>query len=922
MIHRVSLYTILSMMLISIATAEPTGTLTGTITDDDNLSLPGANILIPELETGTASDVNGNYRLSNLPAGEYTVKVMFIGYLDHKETITIRADRTAMLNVTLIPGIVELHEVTVIGDRLKGQAKALNQQKNAFNITHVVSADQIGRFPDQNIGDALKRIPGFSVNYNQGEARYANVRGTSPRLNSIMINGDRIPSAEGDVRAVQLDLIPADMIQTIEVNKAITPDMDADAVGGAVNLITRQAPHVRRVSLTLGSGYNALTGKPMLNGSFILGQRFYDDKFGVVLSGSRQDHQLGSDNTEGEWEITKDGFLYPDEWDVRTYFIRRLRRSLSVALDYQIDPNNKLFFETMYNHRDDWENRFRLRYELEEPDKDGFSQKTQIRRQVKGGIDTDRNDNARLEDQRTTIFSFKGKHFLGNVLDMDWKISYAKASEERPHERYLEWQVEDIPVRVDLSNTRTPYFDDPVSYDEFAFKEMSEEYRYTDEVDLNAKIDFELPLVRSGRYTNEIKCGARFKGKDKKRDNLWYDIEPVGSETSFYNNMTAAPLRNVDKEHFLAGDYNAGSYSDEAFLGSRDFDNDDFYEKKDKPSEYAAANYNAREDVAAAYIQLNQHLSEKLKMKAGVRIERTTLSNDGNQYDENTDDVTPQSGKEHYTNILPGLHFKYEMDDHTVFRLALTKTLARPDYDDLVPFREISRDQEELVVGNPSLKPTLSKNFDLTAERYFSNIGLASVGLFYKDITDFIYIARERDYLDDYTGNLYEDFYEPRNGAAASLFGFEFALQRQLTFLPGLLSNFGIYVNYTYTESKTENPEFGDKHLELPGSAPHTLNVNVTYEVKKMLLGLSFNYTSPYLDPDDVILTTGLERYYDKVTYLDMNGSYRIVETIRFFFEANNLLNQPLRYYAGSPDRTYQQEYYNWRLTAGFKFDM
>src|SRR5690606_26047176 len=160
------------------------------------------------------------------------------------------------VNLVLRSSSIELEGVEVSAFGFSGQSKALNTQKNNTNITHVVSTDQIGKFPDANIGDAVKRIPGITMQMDQGEARNIIVRGLSPQLNSVTLNGSRIPSAEGDNRNIQMDLIPSDMIQTIEVSKAVTPDMDADALGGSVNLITRTAPQGFRVSATLGSGIN------------------------------------------------------------------------------------------------------------------------------------------------------------------------------------------------------------------------------------------------------------------------------------------------------------------------------------------------------------------------------------------------------------------------------------------------------------------------------------------------------------------------------------------------------------------------------------------------------------------------------------------------------------------------------------------
>lgn len=211
--------------------SEKTGAVRGRIVDTDNNVLPGASIYIETLNTGVTSDVNGFYTISNLEPGTYTAKIRYVGYSPVETKILISAGRTAERNFILDAG-VELKEVVVNG-AFSGQHRAVNSQKNNMGVTNVVSADQVGKFPDSNIGDALKRISGINVQYDQGEARFGQVRGTSADMSSVTVNGDRIPSAEGDTRNVQLDLIPADMIQTIEVNKVVTSDMDGDAIRAA-----------------------------------------------------------------------------------------------------------------------------------------------------------------------------------------------------------------------------------------------------------------------------------------------------------------------------------------------------------------------------------------------------------------------------------------------------------------------------------------------------------------------------------------------------------------------------------------------------------------------------------------------------------------------------------------------------------------
>jgi hypothetical protein len=237
----------MTLLLKMLTFAQGAGLITGTVLDkNQGLSLPGATLKLSPGNHYTVSNQFGKYEFLGVPAGTYTITITYLGYQQASQEVTVNAGKTSEVDFRLADRQIAGKEVVIMGDRLRGQARALNQQKNNPNITNIVSADQIGRFPDANIGDAIKRIPGITMQNDQGEARNIIIRGLAPELNSVTMNGDRIPSAEGDNRRVQMDLIPSDMIQTIEVNKTLTPDMDADAIGGSVNLVTRAAPNGRR----------------------------------------------------------------------------------------------------------------------------------------------------------------------------------------------------------------------------------------------------------------------------------------------------------------------------------------------------------------------------------------------------------------------------------------------------------------------------------------------------------------------------------------------------------------------------------------------------------------------------------------------------------------------------------------------------
>ncbi len=921
------LQTAFILIIISSVNIFSQGNVRGKVTDESKFSLIGANVFIEGLSKGAATDQSGDYLIKDLPAGSHELTVSFLGYQKKAVPFVIEKNKTTVINIQLEAGVILGDDILVIGERAQGQARALNQQKNNSNITNIVSADQIGRFPDQNIGDALKRIPSISVAYDQGEARFANVRGTEPRLNSFTINGERIPSAEAEIRSVQLDLVPSDMIQTIEVNKAVTPDMDADAIGGSVNLVTRQAPNDLRLSGTIGSGYNFLSEKTNKIGSFVAGKRFLNNKLGLMLNGSYFDLSLGSHNVEGEWDGDQGDYSLK-EWQIRNYQVRRLRQSIGAAFDYQLSENHTLYLNTIYNHRNDWENRFRVVYEQDEDEDDDGNEIPiwVIERQTKGGIGNDVNDNSRLEDQRMWTASFAGDHKFQNGMILNWSAAMSKASEERPNERYIQWATE-VPrsdVQVDLSDTETPLISERVPLSGFELNEITEEYQYTEEKDLNFKIDLLIPFLKEGKYKNELKLGGRYKKKNKERNNFeFFEYTPL----SGFENLLSVGHKDYTDRNFLAGDYKVGVLTSAEEIGQLDLNNSSLFEKEDKPDEYLADNFIAEEKVTAGYIQLNQHMGDKLFIIAGVRLEQTNIDYTGNEFDEESGLAAPRNGKDDYLNVLPGFHVKYNLDENKILRFAWSNAISRPNYYDLVPYRSIAEDNEELAVGNPALDPTTSMNLDLMYEHYLRSVGILSAGLFYKQINDFIYIHSEDDFLDPVSGNTYDEYFQPRNGAEATLFGFEAAFQRRLDFLPGVMRNISVYTNYTYTYSKADNPQLneqveGDKDIELPGSAPHTFNASVNYEDGKLSLGLSFNYTSAYLDPYELDLTPGLERYYDAATYLDFNGSYSITNQLRFFVEANNLLNQPLRFYAGDSKRTFQAEYYNVRMNAGVKFDL
>lgn len=912
-------FTLLFLALGYVSMAQ-SGSIRGLILDESAFPMPGALVQIESLESQTVSSEIGEFTLVGLPAGNYELKVSSLGYDTQTTKVTVTEGTVATIEVTLSPKTNEIGEVVLTGNYLQNQAKALNKQKQNTGVTNIVSSDQVGRFPDANIGDAIKRIPGITMQNDQGEARDIIIRGLAPQLNSVTINGERMPSAEGDNRRIQMDLIPSDMIQTIEVNKALTPDMDADAIGGSVNLVTRQAPNKQRISITGATGYNFLSQKPIWTGAFIYANRFADKKLGLVFSASVYDHDFGSDNVEFEWDIDENGYAMTD-YQVRAYDVRRLRQSYSLGLDYRLAKGHTLFFNGIYNNRKDWENRYRLRFKDIEEDDNGNTI-AEVRRQSKGGRDDIKN--RRLENQTTYNFALGGEHLFG-TLRTKWNVNMARAEELRPNERYINFKQEDVEVyQTNPGNTEQPYLrpSNELLLSDQELKELTEENQSTFDEDLNARLDFELPVI-SGRNQSSLKFGGRSRNKNKERDNDFFEYEYLNDEPNMGDLANTDNIYNIERaDRFLAGDYynfnDADAFASSEYLGGLDLENSSEFEKTAIPEEYAPTNYKASENIAGGYLMYTQNFGRRHQFIAGVRLENTSISYEGNEFDIEEETITPTGVQENsYLNVLPSLLYRLNLKENTVIRASITNSLARPNYYDLVPYVAINTDDNEIEMGNPELDPATSLNLDLGVEYYYQSLGIIGVSGFYKNIDNFIFT---NVYKADYNGEQYE-FRRPENGATANVYGVEFTYQRQFDFLSSFWKNLNFFGNYTYTHSEADGIIGREnEQVKLAGTAPHMLNLSLAYDDKKMLIRLSYNLAGGYID--EYGGSEFEDRYYDGQQFLDFNFNFKVAPRLRVFLELNNILNQPLRYYQYQEQYSMQVEYYNMRTTVGLKYDL
>lgn len=885
--------------------------LKGRILDNEHNPLPGAVVILDGKAHSAVADADGFYSFSNLESGTHRLNISYLGFVPVSQAIVL-ADTDVTQDIIMSDSSKELNEVVVTGV-FSGQQRAINAQKSNINVTNIVSADQIGKFPDSNIGDALKRISGINVQYDQGEARFGQVRGTPADFSSVTINGSRIPSAEGDIRNVQLDLIPSDMIQTIEVNKTLMPDQDGDAIGGSINLVTKNSPRRLTLNAVAGTGYNWISRKAQMNFGLTIGNRFFNDRLGIMVSASYNNAPSGSYNTEFIWGKDDAGKLYLSDYQIRQYYVTRERQSYSLSADWKFNDFNKIWFKGIFNNRNDWENRYRTT--LKDITPDGVAD---VRVQTKGGSHDNRN--ARLERQRTMDFTLGGENRLG-FLSLDWRIGYARASEERPNERYIDFRLKKQHFSFDLSNPRTPFAtpDEGSTMlldDKFSLKDLTQQQEDITEQDLKASLDFKTRL--SDR--SKLKFGFKFVNKTKDKEIDYYEYTPVDKKG--FNKDALAHSVNESTDRFMPSSrYQTGSFISKQFLGSLNLDDASLFEKV-QVAEELAGNYNARENVTAGYIRLDSRITDNLNFTGGLRVENTALRYTGRIYDDESGTVSktdPESSS--YINFLPSMIFKWDVNKDFMIRAGYNQSISRPKYSALVPGMNIKRGDNEIVIGNPGLKATTSHNIDLNAEYYWKSIGLVSAGLLYKRIEGFI--VDEVSFNHEYEGLVWTKFTQPKNGGNANIFGAEFSYQRDFSFIAPALRCVGLYGTYTYTHSRVTDFNFegreNEKGLSLPGSPEHTANVSLYFEKFGLSARLSFNYASDFID--EMGASKFYDRYYDSVKYMDFNISYTFGKKTKFtiYADCTNLLNQPLRYYQGSKDLTMQQEYYGVKINGGIK---
>jgi TonB-dependent receptor len=903
--------------------AQQMGQITGRVTDADSKEyLPGANVMLKGTGFGASSDRNGIFRIANVPAGDYEMVVRYIGYEEQTVSLTVPASGSLTKDVALKSGVVQLSGVVINGLRV-GQNKALNIQKTSDNILNVVSSEQMLRLPDLNTAEILQRIPGISIVRDQGEGRYVQIRGTDARLTSVSVNGEKIIAPDAGQRYVGMDVISASQAASIEVSKTVTPDMDGDAVGGAVNIKTKSAFDSEKpfVNVTAGSGTSAILGKTLWQGGFTFGTKFGPDGvWGIAITGNYDNWQRENWDLETTWDVkTIGGVTIPQvltDMDLRNYHVSRERFNFAGNLDYQPGGNNSYFIRGMFNNRDDYEYRRSL---YVRPSKGTFTTQTDI---TKAKLYTTLKD--RLERQNIFALSAGAIHKMGN-LNLDYTVAYNEGGTQKHAETDPQFVMITTPnMTLDLSNPSRPQYS--ITSTGATFDQYNPDNYKMDQIKLNNddatdrdymggvnfKYDFKL-----ADHPSALKFGAKvhIREKVKTQDRWVYNWK--GSSNLLMTQFTGEDASIYD------GMYKIGRVID------GDKNRSFFQAQKDVATGFMAKNgtwdhinsegasFTADENTMA-YYAMNTWNIDDLMIIAGVRHEFTDVSNTsykillgaGGTYLS----TTKVDGNLNYNNFLPSLQVRYKLTPMSNIRASYTNTLARPNFFDIVPYQQVDVDNLLVTQGNATLTPTTATNLDLLAEQYFQGGGLVTAGVFYKKLNDIIFTQTTK-----IAGGPYDGYWltQPVNGGSSTLIGFEFNFETQLRFLPGFLDGLGIGANYAYTHSTAD---VGNRltRSELPGQAANVANLVVSYEKFGFSGRYSIGYNGKFVEA--VGIDAQRDRIYKEHMQMDFSASQDLVYGLQVYFEWINLNKEPMIYYQGDESHPLQQEWYSWWMHFGLKF--
>ncbi|MEX0686503.1 MAG: TonB-dependent receptor [Balneolales bacterium] len=911
----------LSLVFIDPVKGQPLeGSIEGYITDSETgESLIGANILLEGTSFGAATDADGYYLLTNIPAGEQSFIVRYLGYVTHEFQTEIIAGETIQNDIELEVEVIAGEEI-IVTSQAEGQVQAIRTQLSSNSIVNVVSESRIRDVPDANAAESVGRLPGVSINREGGEAQNVSIRGMSPRYNNITVSGVRVPSTDLDGRSVDLDFLSQEMLSGIELFKSNRPDMDADAIGGSVNFSLAKIPETTIYRVNLEGGYSGhVNSLSNFAGSISGSSRFMNNRLGIagtfdVARKDRSSDELLNNYTvlrparasepHAPLEITNMSVIGRSE--------TRDRLGASLIMDWQVG-NGTIFFSNFGSQLNRDVNEIDRRLDL-----DGNRQNWYYTEQ---DIEVDVLSN-----------SLSGEHWvpaIGNSF-LEWQFSHSISSRNHPYDHSVEFQelsafTSGLDRRGDVENVANFVKNDFQNSQLWRSNLVNIDSK---ERDITGQLDITIPYLFSDLINGDFKFGGKHLMKYRDRVNeeqAFFTINhtPADLISEAGRNLTTTSSGNISMLNFTDPDYQR----EDLFFGNFGFpiglDNDllnsvpeNHMHRYDTVLTAPMNNQHGIEGITAAYVMTELNLGPRLMFLPGVRYEYTdgeyeAVFGTASGTNDHVGFYEDSTALRNFDQWFPMFQMRYAMSDWFNIRAAYTKSSSRPNYTEIVPRSRINPQGRFINRGNPSLRPSRSTNYDLFFTFHSNKIGLFTLGGFYKEVEDLIF-TRTRRVLGDYeelglrsSENNY-DLTEPLNNPLpTTVRGMEIEWQSNFTFLPSPFNGLVVNANFTAMNSETQYPRStlvrADGGLvrvdtfrvgPMPRQPDYIANVSVGYDYQGFSARATMLHQGPQLfliglRPEEDAMTQSILRW-DAVVRQQIFD-----ERISIYLNLHNITNEP-----------------------------
>ena len=899
------------------ARAQTRGAIAGTVGDQNGALLQGAVVSIESPALKASTDEQGRFFINNLAPGSYTVSVTYFGLKTFESIVVVKAGQIFNLDARLAIAN-QNQQIVVSAGRVSAEAEAINVERASDNLLQVMPTEIITSLPNANLADAVGRMPSVTLERDEGEGKYVQVRSTEPRLTNTTVDGVQLPSEEPGVRQVKYDAIPSSLVESVQVSKTLQANMEGDGIGGSVNLVTKTAGDRPTVEITGLGGITPIQGgRANTTETATVGRRFgASKKFGLLVGGSYDWEGRGIDDIEPVPDIVNGKTVF-DSIDLREYQYFRPRWGLAGSADYRIRDGSTVFARFLYSNFLNQGNRWV--YSLNNGDVPSFN--TQLRHPL----------------IQVGSFTLSGNHVLNRTW-YTWDANVGRSTyDDTGSTTKFKSLLDSSNCQYDAAATRDPYL--PQWTSDCYTEAYNPANNYLRNISKNAGRSAQLNLQAAasgairyeiGKRSSVFEYGGEFRNQHKYSDA--YNVTLTPSSTVL---MTAFPNRLVNKNYYNGGAYPLGyNPNQEDVLAYAKAHAADFTSESSQGVD--SSDFGIVEKVGAGYVMNTIDFSNGIRFIAGLRAEYTNDSVNNLAFDD-SGNTTPNHYAGSYYTLLPSASLRFNAGTNSYVRLIYARGLSRPDPQDIAQPLSWSiscngSSQFCATFGNANLKAETGDDVDVLYDHYFKSFGMISAGYFYKSLHDPIVQkdVRLTDYLPPGVPSENRGTWlitQPVNAGSAWLSGVELSYLQHYTALPGFLGGLGMSANYSYIGSQTSGIPGRSDDPRLLRNSPNMFNISPTFDKGRVSarVGVSYNqssiYAYQYADGTDF----GVKGPFSDINFyshlqIDAQGTIGLRRGFSLSVSGLNLNNEVFGFYQGSPQYMIQREYYQPTYSFGLKW--